>query len=50
MAILPSDSDFNNKKRVNQVTSRVYKKLCREADSSRVKRVDGRPIRWTLGT
>ena len=38
--------DMSDKRRVNQATSRVYKKLCIEADAGRVKRVDEWPARW----
>ena len=48
LAILPSDSHFTDKKRVNQVTHRVYKKLCREAKDRRVERVYGWPAKWVL--
>ena len=46
LAILPYTFDMSDKKRVNQVTSRVYKKLCIEADAGRVDRVEGWPTRW----
>ena len=46
LAILPDTFDMSDKKRVNQVTSRVYKKLCIEADAGRVERVEGWPVRW----
>ena len=48
LAILPSGFDMSDKKRVNQVTARVYKKLCIEADAGRVQRVEGWPVRWVF--
>jgi len=46
LAILPDTFDVSDKKRINQVTARVYKKLCIEADAGRVQRVEGWPVRW----
>ena len=37
-AILPPDFDLSDKRRVNQVTDRVYKVLCRECEAGRVDR------------
>ena len=48
LAILPSDFDLSDKRRVNQVTSRVYKVLCRECERGRVSRVERRPVRWSV--
>ena len=50
LAIVPNDSLLSDKKRINQATSRVYKKLCIEVKSGRVRRVEGYPIRWILRT
>ena len=46
LAILPDTFDVSDKKPVNQVTSRVYKKLCIEAEAGRVEQVEGWPVRW----
>ena len=46
LAILPDTFDISDKKRVNQATSRVYKKLCVEADAGRFQRVESLPVRW----
>ena len=46
LAILPDTFDVSDKRRVNQVTSRVYKRLCIEAEAGRVVRVEGWPVRW----
>ena len=48
LAILPSGFDMSDKRRVNQATSRVYKKLCIEAEAGRVVRVKGCPVRWVF--
>ena len=41
--------DMSDKRRVNQATSRVYKKLCVEADAGRVERFKGsRNTQWAL--
>ena len=44
LAILPPDFDLSDKRRVNQVTSRVYKTLCRESASNRVDSYGKRPM------
>ena len=47
LTILPNTFDKNDTKRVNQVTSRVYKKLCREYDLGRIEKHDGsRSVQW----
>ena len=46
LAILPSDFDLSDKRRVNQVTTRVYKVLCRERDAGRVLIIKEHPVRW----
>ena len=46
LAILPSDFDLSGKRRVNQVTSRVYKALVRECGNGRVDKVEGWPAKW----
>lgn len=43
LAILPPDFDLSDKRRVNQVTTRVYKTLCRESVLNRVDCVDKHP-------
>ena len=48
LAILPPDFDFSDNRRVNQVTSRVCKVLCRECEAGRVDRVEGWPVRWAV--
>ena len=44
LAILPPDFDLSDKKRVNEVTSRVYKTLCRESALNRVISTGKRPV------
>ena len=46
LAILPPDFDLSDKRRVNQVSTRVYKALCREFEAGRVDRIEGWPVRW----
>ena len=46
LAILPPDFDLNDKRRVNQVTSRVYKALVRECGNGRVDKVEVWPVKW----
>ena len=46
LAILPSDFDLSDKRRVNEATSRAYKALCREFEAGRVDRIEGWPVSW----
>ena len=46
LAILPPDFDLSDKKRLYQVTDRVYKVLCRECETGRVHSVTELPVRW----
>ena len=46
LAILPSDFDLSDKRRVNEATSRVYKALVRECGNGRVDKVEGWPAKW----
>ena len=46
LAILPPDFDMSDKKRVNQVTSRVYKKLSCEAIAGRAGRIECLSTKW----
>ena len=60
LAILPPDFDLSDNRRVNQVTSRVYKVLCRECEAGRVEstplttHANGnkkrRPVKWAMTT
>ena len=49
LAILPPDFDLSDKRRVNQVTDRVYKALCRQRNLSRVLSVKLSPTKWIVG-
>ena len=47
LAHSPDDFDKADKRRLNQVKSRVYKALCCAAEYGRVDRVEGYPLKWT---